>query len=167
MELIRLYNEENRDYEIRRAQLYLYHGFNIAFYVLAGKYGLFIFYQWLIGRTKYIRDTYKELDIGILPPGEVLQTVWNGEPIFVRRLTKSEVHHENTLPRSTLLDGESEVTLTPSGNTQVLVCSAACTHLGCIPVPYLGAYKGWVCLCHGSVYDKYGRVRQGKFMILI
>lgn len=28
-------------------------------------------------------------------------------------------------------------------------------------MPYLGAYKGWVCLCHGSVYDKFGRVRQG------
>ena len=51
----------------------------MAFYVLAGKYGLFVFYQWLIGRTKYIRDTYKELDIGCLPPGEVLQTVWNGK----------------------------------------------------------------------------------------
>jgi len=89
-----------------------------------------------------------------------------GEPIFVRRITKSEVEHENTLPRSTLLDPENEVVLTPSGNTQILVCSAACTHLGCIPVPYLGAYKGWVCLCHGSVYDKYGRVRQGNNIYL-
>jgi len=75
---LRLYNEENRDYEVRRAQLYLYHGFNLSFYILAGKYGLFVFYQWLIGRTRYIRDTYKEIDIGCLPPGEVLQTTWNG-----------------------------------------------------------------------------------------
>ena len=42
-----------------------------------------------------------------------------------------------------------------------MVCSAVCTHLGCIPIPYLGAYSGWVCICHGSVYDKLGRVRQG------
>lgn len=84
-----------------------------------------------------------------------------GEPVFVRRLTKSEVASEEALPTSTLLDAESSVSLSPAGNTQVLVCSAQCTHLGCIPVPYLGAYKGWVCLCHGSVYDKYGRVRQG------
>lgn len=81
--------------------------------------------------------------------------------MFVRRLTKSEVASEEALPTSTLLDSESAVSLSPAGNTQVLVCSAQCTHLGCIPVPYLGAYKGWVCLCHGSVYDKYGRVRQG------
>ena len=84
-----------------------------------------------------------------------------GEPIFVRRITKSEVERNNSLPRSTLLDPEAEITLTPAGTTQILVCSAQCTHLGCIPVPYLGDYKGWVCLCHGSVYDMYGRVRQG------
>jgi ubiquinol-cytochrome c reductase iron-sulfur subunit len=157
----RLYNEENKDYEIRRAQIYMYHGFNMAFYVLAIKYGVLVTYQWLIGRTRYIKDTYKEIDIGILPPGEVLQTIWNGEPIFVRRLTKSEIEGEAALSRSTLLDSESEVFFSDSGNTKILVCSAQCTHLGCIPVPYLGAYKGWVCLCHGSVYDKSGRVRQG------
>ena len=76
-------------------------------------------------------------------------------------MTKSEIANEESLPRTTLLDTESSATLSPAGNTQILVCSAQCTHLGCIPVPYLGAYKGWVCLCHGSVYDKYGRVRQG------
>jgi ubiquinol-cytochrome c reductase iron-sulfur subunit len=157
----RVHNEENKDYEVRRAQLYIYHGFNVAFYALVAKYGIYVTYQWLHGRTRYIRDTYKEIDIGVLPPGEVLQTIWNGEPIFVRRLTSSEVTQEAAWPTSTLLDPGNAVSLTPSGNSQVLVCSAQCTHLGCIPVPYLGAYKGWVCLCHGSVYDKSGRVRQG------
>jgi len=28
----------------------------------------------------------------------------------------------------------------------------------------LGAYSGWVCICHGSVYDKFGRVTQGPAM---
>mmetsp|Transcript_69405 Transcript_69405/g.96265 ORF Transcript_69405/g.96265 Transcript_69405/m.96265 type:complete len:88 (+) Transcript_69405:337-600(+) len=51
--------------------------------------------------------------------------------------------------------------ISDAGNSSVVCTSAICTHLGCIPVPYLGAYKGWVCLCHGSVYDKFGRVRQG------
>ena len=51
--------------------------------------------------------------------------------------------------------------LSDAGNTKVLVVSAVCTHLGCIPIPYLGSYNGWVCICHGSVYDKFARVRQG------
>lgn len=157
----RLHNEANRDYEIRRAQIYIYSGFNLAFFALAVKYGAFVVYQWLIGRTRYIRETYKEIDIGILPPGEVLQTIWNGEPIFIRRLTRTEVQAEAALPTASLLDPGNDSPMAASGNSSVLVCSAQCTHLGCIPVPYIGAYKGWVCLCHGSVYDKSGRVRQG------
>ena len=65
----------------------------------------------MITRTRYVRDSYKELDISELPPGEVLQTAWNGEVIFVRRLTVSEVRESNALPTTTLLDKESLVTL--------------------------------------------------------
>lgn len=115
----------------------------------------------LNGWKRYDRDTYLECDISELPPGEVLQIVWNGIPVFIRRLTEAEVKHENESPKETILDKGKEVILSPAGNTQVLVCSAVCTHLGCIPIPYLGAYNGWVCICHGSVYDKFGRVRQG------
>lgn len=117
----------------------------------------------MITRTRYIRDSYKELDVSELPPGEVLQTSWNGELIFVRRLTPSEVTESESVPNNLLLDTESKpfLSVSTAGNSTMLVCSAVCTHLGCIPVPYLGAYKGWVCLCHGSVFDKYGRVRQG------
>ena len=59
------------------------------------------------------------------------------------------------------MDKSAEVVLTPAGKSSILVCSAVCTHLGCVPIPYLGNYNGWVCICHGSVYDKFGRVRQG------
>lgn len=41
----------------------------------------------LNGWTRYDRNTYMEVDISALPPGEVLQIVWNGTPVFVRRLT--------------------------------------------------------------------------------
>lgn len=139
--------------------MYMLQGFILSSYVLGVKTILSVVYNQMITRTRYIRDSYKELDISELPPGEVLQTSWNGEIIFVRRLTVSEVRETNALPNTTLLDKESVTTLSDAGNSSVLVCSAICTHLGCIPVPYLGAYKGWVCLCHGSVYDKFGRVR--------
>lgn len=63
----------------------------ISGYVLGLKTILTVIYNQMITRNRYIRDTYKELDISELPPGEVLQTSWNGEVIFVRRLTKSEI----------------------------------------------------------------------------
>jgi len=102
-----------------------------------------------------------EMDVSELPPGEVMQIVWNGEPVFVRRLTAGEIKQEDEYPTDTLIDRGKEVILTDAGATKLLVCSAVCTHLGCVPIPYLGAYNGWVCICHGSVYDKFGRVRQG------
>ena len=141
--------------------MYMVQGFILSSYVLGVKTIATAIYHQMITRTRYIRDSYKELDISELPPGEVLQTSWNGELIFIRRLTVTEVKESNSLPDSTLLDKSAFTPPTDAGNSSILVCSAICTHLGCIPVPYLGAYKGWVCLCHGSVYDKFGRVRQG------
>jgi ubiquinol-cytochrome c reductase iron-sulfur subunit len=136
-------------------------GFIVSSYLLGIKSICTAIYQQMITRVRYIRDSYKEIDVSELPPGETLQTAWNGELIFVRRLTLTEVKETWDLPQNVLLDKASQVSLSNAGNSQILVCSAICTHLGCIPVPYLGAYKGWVCLCHGSVYDKFGRVCQG------
>ena len=158
----RLWNEENRDYEIKRAQMYMVQGFILSAYVIGIKNIVNVIYAQMITRTRYVRDSYKEIDISELPPGEVLQTSWNGEIIFIRRLTNTEIKDTVALPKTTELDKAFEMNqITPAGNSSILCCSAICTHLGCIPVPYLGAYKGWVCLCHGSVYDNFGRVRQG------
>lgn len=115
----------------------------------------------LCGWTRYDRDTYMEYDVGALPPGEVVQISWNGTPVFIRRITKNEMHQEENTNKETLLDRNTIPVLNDDKNSKVLVVSAICTHLGCIPIPYLGAYKGWVCICHGSVFDRLGRVRQG------
>ena len=48
------------------------HGFVISSYVLGIKTILTMVYQQMITRNRYIRDTYKELDVGDLPPGEVI-----------------------------------------------------------------------------------------------
>lgn len=159
----RVHNEHETD--IRRTQIYM---LSAVYYAGLANLGR-LYAVGIIGRlngwTRYDRNTYLEVDISEIPPGEVLQIVWNGTPVFIRRLTEAEVKQENEYPEATLLDKASEVCLNPAGNTQVLVCSAVCTHLGCIPIPYLGAYNGWVCICHGSVYDKFGRVRQGPALL--
>ena len=155
----RIHNEDDTD--TRRTQVYLMNALFIGS-VLAGTR---VFAAGAIGRlngwTRYDRDTYMEYDIGDLPPGEVMQVVWNGEPVFIRRLTKEEKIEEDNLPDDTLLDKNKDRNLIEDVNDYIIVSSAKCTHLGCIPIPYLGAYKGYVCICHGSVYDKMGRVRQG------
>ena len=42
-----------------------------------------------------------------------------------------------------------------------LIVVGICTHLGCVPLGHEGKYDGWLCPCHGSVYDTSGRIRQG------
>jgi len=66
-------------------------GFILSGYAIGIKTILMVVYNQMITRTRYVRDSYKELDISELPPGEVLQTAWNGEVIFIRRLTVSEI----------------------------------------------------------------------------
>lgn len=81
----RVYNEHETD--IRRTQIYL-----LGAVVHAGLLNFArLFAIGVIGRlngwTRYDRNTYMEVDISELPPGEVIQIVWNGTPVFVRRLT--------------------------------------------------------------------------------
>ena len=51
----------------------------------------------LNGWKRYDKDTYMEMNITDLPPGEVMQIGWNviiyikGIPVFVRRLTAEEI----------------------------------------------------------------------------
>nr|QBC88377.1 ubiquinol-cytochrome c reductase iron-sulfur subunit [Philasterides dicentrarchi] len=155
----RVHNEHETD--IRRTQIYtltaVYYGGLLSF---ARIYALGVIGR-LNGWKRYDRDTYLETDIGELPPGEVMQIVWNGIPVFIRRLTNEEVKEQENLSQDTLLDKKVDYVINDAGNSKVIVTSAVCTHLGCIPIPYLGAYNGYVCICHGSVYDKYARVRQG------
>jgi hypothetical protein len=42
--------------------------------------------------------------VGDLPPGEVMQIVWNGIPCFIRRITKEEIKQEDEYPKETILD---------------------------------------------------------------
>ena len=47
-----------------------------------------------------------------------------------------------------------------------LILKGVCTHLGCTPTvstPQMpeGEYGGWLCHCHGSMYDTAGRIRKG------
>lgn len=155
----RMHNEENAD--VRRTQIYILNAMAWGMVAAFGRLVALGVIGRLCGWKRYDRDSYLEIDISSVPPGEVIQIVWNGEPVFVRRLTKEEATEEDNAPAEGLLDKKSAVLLNEDLNSKVLVCSAKCTHLGCIPIPYLGNFKGWVCICHGSVFDRYGRVRQG------
>ncbi len=156
-----MHNEADRDTDIKRTQIYMINTLAVGGLIAFSRLAALAMIGFLSGWKRYDRDTYLEVDVSCLPPGEVMQIVWNGEPVFIRRLTLEEIKEEQSQPSSALLDPAKPVNLNKDLNTSVLCVSAICTHLGCIPIPYLGPYQGWVCICHGSVFDKFARVRQG------
>jgi ubiquinol-cytochrome c reductase iron-sulfur subunit len=117
-----------------------------------------------------------ELDIASIQPGQQIVYKWRGHPLFVRRRTPAEISAANAVDVSSLPDGLARnanlADATPATDAsrvikpEWLVLVGVCTHLGCTPTVSTpqtpeGEYGGWLCHCHGSMYDTSGRIRKG------
>ncbi len=107
-----------------------------------------------------------EVDLTAIEPGQQIKVMWQGKPVFVRHRTPSEVADAQRDDYANLKDPQIDADRIKqedgqAGRPEWLVLQASCTHLGCIPTFAEGAYHGWFCPCHGSVYDTSGRIRSG------
>ena len=117
------------------------------------------------------------IDLTKLGEGEGLKLLWRGSPMWVvRRSAAALAKLQNQ--RNLLKDPDSIESTQPayannayrSARPDVLVLTAICTHLGCIPElktstdERLGADldAGFYCPCHGSRFDLAGRVVKGS-----
>lgn len=100
-----------------------------------------------------------EVDIGKVEVGQILTVKWRGNPVFVRHRTPKEIEEAANTPLEDLKDPQTDASRVQKPEWLVLI--GVCTHLGCIPLGHEGRYDGWLCPCHGSVYDTSGRIRQG------
>ena len=102
-----------------------------------------------------------ELDLTPIAEGQDIKVFWRGKPIYISHRTKKQIEEARKVPVSSLPDPQSDRQRVKAGHDQWLVVVGICTHLGCIPIAHEGAYDGFFCPCHGSVYDTSGRIRQG------
>jgi ubiquinol-cytochrome c reductase iron-sulfur subunit len=107
-----------------------------------------------------------EVDISKIQPGQGIKVSWRKQPVFVRNLTPKDIQEANAVPISDLLDPQTLAERTKPGHENWLITLAVCTHLGCVPLGIAegenrGAYGGYFCPCHGSMYDTAARIRQG------
>ena len=100
-----------------------------------------------------------EVDIGAIPEGQIVTVKWRGGPVFIRHRTKKEIEDAANVPLSDLRDPQTDQSRVKKPEWLIVV--GVCTHLGCVPLGHEGRYEGWLCPCHGSVYDTSGRIRQG------
>ena len=102
-----------------------------------------------------------DFDLSKVTVGQQVVVKWQGKPVFVRYRTPKEiaeaVHDDNAPMKDPATDGSRH----KPGKAQYLILVGVCTHLGCVPNFGLGDYGGWLCPCHGSVYDTSGRIRKG------
>ncbi|MEX0853100.1 MAG: ubiquinol-cytochrome c reductase iron-sulfur subunit [Bauldia sp.] len=114
-----------------------------------------------------------EVDVSSLEPGMSVTVKWRGRPVFIRNRTEKEIAEAKATPLSDLKDRAArnanvsehataeDVNRAAGDRENWLIMVGVCTHLGCVPLGQQGAYGGWFCPCHGSVYDTAGRIRQG------
>ena len=114
------------------------------------------------------------VDISTLRPGELRTVAWRGKPVWLMRRT-DEMVRALLQPDPALADPKSRRSEQPrscanptrSERPDLFVAIGVCTHLGCSPRLHvddqalnaeLHAPGGFLCPCHGSVFDLAGRV---------
>jgi ubiquinol-cytochrome c reductase iron-sulfur subunit len=100
-----------------------------------------------------------EVDIGAIQEGQIVTVKWRGKPVFIRHRTAKEIEAAVNTPIGELRDPQTDAERVKKAPWLIVV--GICTHLGCVPLGHEGKYDGWLCPCHGSVYDTSGRIRQG------
>jgi ubiquinol-cytochrome c reductase iron-sulfur subunit len=117
------------------------------------------------------------IDLTKLGEGEGLKLLWRGSPMWVVRRTAATLARLRS-QRDLLKDPDSLGSSQPayannvyrSARPDVLVLTAVCTHLGCVPELKTSADErlgadldaGFYCPCHGSRFDLAGRVVKGS-----
>ena len=118
-----------------------------------------------------------DVDISSLRPSEKMTVLWRGQPVWILHRTQAMLESLNET-QSLVADPDSQRTAFPtptwaqsqwrSIKKEYLVVVGICTHLGCSPVdrftpgpqPSLPSDwdGGFLCPCHGSMFDLAGRV---------
>ena len=102
-----------------------------------------------------------EYDLSKVALGQQVSIAWRKQPVFIRHRTPKEIAEARAADHGSLKDPQKDADRVKAGHDEWLILLASCTHLGCVPTFGGGEYGGWLCPCHGSVYDTSGRIRKG------
>ncbi len=116
-------------------------------------------------------------DMSKIEPGMLVTAEWRGKPVWIVHRTQEMLgllgQHDDKLRDPKSEEPQQPVYCknpTRSIKPEYLVVVGICTHLGCVPNyrPELGAADlgahwpgGFLCPCHGSLYDLAARVYKG------
>lgn len=153
---------------------------------VGGVFAIWPFIDQMNPAADTLAEATTEINIGQMEDGMEMTVMFRSRPHFVRRRGPSEIEAARGVDVSSLPDrlarnvnidagapatdeNRSALTAVLGDGVSVddtlraamLVTSASCTHLGCVPTEGAGDYGAWFCPCHGSHYDFAGRIRRG------
>jgi ubiquinol-cytochrome c reductase iron-sulfur subunit len=99
------------------------------------------------------------IDVSGVASGDWLKVLVDSKPIYVRHRTAQEIASARADDAAVTPDPARDSDRAPDPDW--LTVSGVCTHAGCAVTCGPGPYHGFICFCHGSVYDVSGRVRRG------
>ncbi len=102
-----------------------------------------------------------EYDLSKVALGQEVTIAWRKQPVFIRHRTPKEIAAAKADDHAPMKDPATDASRVKAGHEEWLIVLASCTHLGCVPTFAQGEYGGWLCPCHGSVYDTSARIRKG------
>lgn len=95
-----------------------------------------------------------EISLAGIETGHNKTVLWQGKPVFVVHRTAEEIARMEASKGGKDPESDEKRTKKP----EWLVVIGICTHLGCVPNK---TENGWLCPCHGSIYDNSGRIISG------
>ena len=161
------YDNAYDDYQVakgesRRAFTYLTLGGARFLYATGARLAAMKFVASISASADVLALAALEVDVTKIQPGSTITVKWRGKPVFIRNRTAEEIADAEGCDPSELRDLQTDAErLADASKPEWLVVLGVCTHLGCVPLPNQGNYKGWFCPCHGSHYDTSGRIRKG------
>jgi ubiquinol-cytochrome c reductase iron-sulfur subunit len=121
-----------------------------------------------------------DVDLSDVELGQRITVKWRGRPVFIWRRAAADIAEARATPLEDLVDPVDRASENPNHTGEMpaldrnrsadeagewLVVIGICTHLGCVPLGQsggsVGEWGGWFCPCHGSHYDRSGRIRKG------
>ncbi|MDE8347864.1 MAG: ubiquinol-cytochrome c reductase iron-sulfur subunit [Acidocella sp.] len=106
------------------------------------------------------------IEVGAIAPNSAVRVMWNGQPIYIRKLTPQQIADNLAVVASSLPDPADFTSRVKPGYESFVVVvglntGIPCELLGNSPTDARGPVDGWTCPCDGSIYDPLGRVRSG------
>ena len=153
---------------------------------VGGAFTLWPFIDQMNPAADTLAEASTEVNIAELDEGTEMTVMFRSRPHFVRKRTAAEIEAARGVDVSSLPDRDARNVNIESGapatdenrsaltaalddgvsvddaiRAAMLITSANCTHLGCVPTEGAGEFGAWFCPCHGSHYDTSGRIRRG------